>query len=85
MRHFAPLNWIQWMSLALAFAVAFTIPILYLRIQDVQHHQNDALRSIMCQAEHVVRVRPGIPAKQRAQAIRFYETALDRAHLAPCP
>ena len=85
MRHFFPLNWIQWLTLALAFTVACTTPILYLRIQDVQHHQNDALRSIMCQAEHAVQVRPGIPHKQRVQALHFYQHALVSAHLNPCP
>lgn len=49
-----------------------------------QHHQNDALRSIMCYAEHAVRTRPGIPAKQRHEAIVFYDRALAEARLRPC-
>ena len=79
-----PLNWIQWLTLALALTVAFTTPVLYFRIQHVQEHQNDALRSIICRAEHVVRTQPGIPAKQRRDALRFYRNALAGAHLKPC-
>lgn len=50
----------------------------------VQAHQNDALHSIICRAEHYLRTQPGIPAKQRRQGIRFYEDALTGAHLQPC-
>ena len=49
-----------------------------------QQHQNDALRSILCFAEHTVKVRPGIPHKQRVAAIRFYQHAIERAHLPAC-
>ena len=79
-----PLNWIQWLTLALAVCVAATTPILYFRIEDVQHHQNDALRSIMCHAEHVVRTQPGLKEKQRREALHFYRTSLADAHLKPC-
>lgn len=84
MRNLQPLNWIQWLTLALAVAVAATVPILYFRVESVQHHQNDALRSIMCFAEHAVQTRPGIPHKQRVQALRFYQQALADAHLKSC-
>ena len=59
-------------------------PILFFRIEGVQRHQNDALRSIMCHAEHVVKAQPDITAKQRHEALRFYETSLVDAHLKPC-
>ena len=84
MRHLSPLNWIQWLTLALALAIAVCVPILFFRIEAVQHHQNDALRSIMCHAEHVVKTQPGISAKQRREALHFYETSLADAHLPPC-
>lgn len=84
MHRFAPLNWIQWMSLALLFVVSFTTPILYMRIQNVQHHQNDAIRSIMCFAEHRARISPVLTGKQKREAIRFYTQAIADANLQPC-
>lgn len=57
------------------------------RLAFVQHHQNDALRSIMCRAEALVRKTPAsqrFTAKQKRQAIRFYSSAIADAHLAPC-
>lgn len=80
-----PLNWIQWLTLALAVATAASFIILYNRITHVQQHQNDALHSILCFAEHTVRVRPGIPEEQRQQALRFYARALADANLKRCP
>ena len=82
---FHPINWIQWVTLALAFTVALTTPILYLRIQHVQQHQNDAIHAIICRAEHVVRIQPDISAKRRREALRFYRQAAADAHLKPCP
>lgn len=79
-----PINWIQWLTLLLALTVSVTTPILYFRIQNVQHHQNDALHSIICRAEHVVRTQPDIPAKQRREALHFYRHALTGAHLQSC-
>ena len=84
-RSLHPLNWIQWLTLALAVVVAATTPILYLRITNVQAHQNDALHSIICRAEHFVKTQPGIKPNQRRQALRFYEGALRDANLDPCP
>lgn len=83
MRHL-PINWIQWLTLTLAFTVAFTIPVLYLRVQHVQEHQNDALREILCFAEVRVRETPHLSSLQRRQAILFYRQALSDAHLKPC-
>ena len=88
MKGWHPINWIQWLTLALALFTAFTIPVLYFRVQHVQQHQNDALRSIMCRAETVVlRTHPSaqFTAKQKRQAIRFYSRAISDAHLDPCP
>lgn len=79
-----PLNWIQWLTLALTLTVSATTPILYFRVQHVQRHQNDALHSIICRAEHVVSTEPGLTAKKRREALRFYEQALAGAHLKPC-
>ena len=75
---------VQWLTLALALFVAFTFVILYLRIENVQRHENDGLHSIICYAEHVVLTRPGIPAKQRHESIDFYNHSLADAHLKPC-
>lgn len=83
MRHL-PINWIQWLTLTLAFTVAVTIPVLYLRVRHVQQHQNDALREILCFAEVRVRETPRLSTMQRRQAILFYRQALVDAHLKPC-
>ena len=84
MHRLFPINWIQWLTLALAMTIAATTPVLFFRIQDVQHHQNDALDSIICHAERVVRTSSGLTAKQRTQALRFYEQSIRDAHLKPC-
>lgn len=55
-----------------------------LKIQEVQAHQNDALSSIICRAERVVRTSPDLTAKQRRQALNFYEQSITEAHLKPC-
>ena len=85
MRRTLPINWIQWLTLLLAMTIATTTPVLFFRIQNVQHHQNDALHSIICHAESVVRTQPGIPPEKRRQALRFYQTSIIDAHLKPCP
>lgn len=54
------------------------------KVQQVQAHQNDALRSIICRAERVVRTSPDLTAKQRRQALNFYEQSITEAHLKPC-
>lgn len=84
MQRFIPLNPIQWLTLALAVVMAWTIPFMYFRIQDVQHHQNDALRSVICLAEGFVRHAPHLSSEQRHQSLKFYDTALSDAHLNPC-
>ena len=81
------MNWIQWLTLVLALVTAAAFIVLYLRIQHVQHHQNDALRSIMCRAETVVHrthTSAQFTMAQKRKAIRFYERALSDAHLKPC-
>ena len=84
MQRVRPLNWVQWLSLLLALTVAFTTPILYLRIAHIQSHENDALREILCFAEVRVRETPRLSTMQRRQAILFYRQALVDAHLKPC-
>ena len=71
-----------WSVVVLALAVS--TPFLFYKIQDVQHHQNDALRAVICRAEHVVETQAGIPAHKRLEAIKFYRGALSDAHLKPC-
>jgi len=85
MKKLHPLNWIQWLTLILAAATAASFLILYSQISNVQAHQNDALDSILCFAEHTVQVRPGIPEKQRQAALAFYRRAIADANLKPCP
>jgi hypothetical protein len=48
---YVPLNWIQWLTLVLCAAVALGFAWGFHEIKDVQAHQNDALRSIICRAE----------------------------------
>ncbi|HET6914473.1 MAG TPA: hypothetical protein VFH56_00135 [Acidimicrobiales bacterium] len=80
-----PLNWIQWLTLLLLLAIAVVTPIEFARIHDVQHHQNDAIQSIMCFAEKRTVQNKQLPPKQRRQTLRFFEQALANAHLTPCP
>lgn len=79
MRHI----FVQWVLIALlALAVAFAV----YRIQNVQHHQNDALHSIICRAETFIKAnKNGSTFEQRRRALHFYEQALKGAHLPPCP
>lgn len=84
MRNIHPVNWIQWLTLLLAMTIAVTTPMIFFRIQDVQHHQNDALDSIICHAERVVRRSYSLTPKQRSQALRFYQQSIQDAHLKPC-
>lgn len=84
MRRIMPLNWVQWLSLFTALALAILMPIIILRIQNVQHHQNDALHSIICQVEAVQKHSPLLSAQQRRQDLRFWDKALSDAHLASC-
>ena len=84
MKRLHPLNWIQWLTLALAAMTAASFIVLYNRITNVQAHQNDALHAIICRAEHFVRTQPGITAEKRQQALRFYDQSLSDANLKPC-
>lgn len=74
--------WFQWLTLLLAFAVAVCVPILFFRIESVQHNQNGALHSIICFVEF--REKSTLPPKQKQQAVSFWAAALKDAHLSPC-
>lgn len=77
MRHI----YLLWFFLALlAAACVFAL----VQVQNVQHHQNDALRSIICRAETFVKADKQATPEQKQKALRFYEQALAGAHLAPC-
>jgi len=71
------------MSVLLALTSAAAL-IAFIRVQDVQHHQDNALRSIMCFAEAFVEKSPHATPQQKRQAVRFYNEALSNAHLTPC-
>jgi len=75
---------IQWLTLLLALCITGTLVTLYVRVQNVQKHENDALHSIICFAEHRVQVAPGFTPEQRHKALQFYSQSLADAHLAPC-
>ena len=70
-----------WIIVAL---VAASNVVSHVQIISVQAHQNDALRSIICRAEHVARKSSGYTLQQRRQAIKFYKQSLADAHLKPC-
>lgn len=72
---------ILWIIVAM---LAASNVVSHMQILSVQEHQNDALRSIICRAEHVVRRSSGYTLQQRKQAIRFYRQSLADAHLKPC-
>lgn len=82
---YTPLNWIQWMTLFLFATYAATTVLLFVQVQSVQHHQNDALHSIICFAEKRVAGSPILSANQKRHALAFYRQALIDAHLRPCP
>lgn len=83
-RRFTPINWIQWLTLALATVSTGAFLILYLQIEHVQEHQNDALHSIICFAEQRVETATTLTTQARRQALSFYTQALADAHLDPC-
>ena len=73
-----PLMWtlIGLLTAACIFAVV--------RVTDVQRHQNDALHSIICNAESFVRTSHRLTAEQKRQSLKFYDDSLAKARLAPC-
>lgn len=84
MKNIHPLNWIQWLTLALVLCVGVTVPLIFLRIESVQHHQNDALRSVICLAESFVRNSKHLSPQQKNQSLDFYNRALSDARLRSC-
>lgn len=83
-RSLRPINAIQWLTLILVAIVCGGFIYGFTKLEAVQAHQNDALRSVLCRAEHVVRTEQGITKQQRHQAERFYVNAIKDAHLKPC-
>lgn len=84
---YAPLNWIQWVTLILLVGMLVTVPILFVRITNLQRHQGDGLRSVICLIEARVQHTPPsatFTLKQKRQALQFYDEALSKARLAPC-
>ncbi len=76
-------NYLVLLSLMVAMTAAASL-LAFIKVQDVQRHQDTALRSIMCFAEGFVEKSPHATAQQKKQAIRFYNEALVSARLAPC-
>ena len=85
MRRFIPKN-ISHIAVLYAAIIVLGLAVVFalIRTQEVQHHQDNALRSIMCFAEGFVEHSPHATAQQKMQAIQFYDEALSNAHLAPC-
>lgn len=83
-KRFAPLNWIQWLTLLCTLALSILMPIIVLKIQDVQNHQNDALHTIICKVELAQKHSPLLSAQQKRQDLLFWDKALSGAHLASC-
>lgn len=84
---YVPLNWIQWVTLILCAAVAVEFAWSDHRFREVQHHQNDALSSLICRAEHIVQKTPTSPQftwQDKERALRFYRNAQKDSHLSPC-
>lgn len=72
---------LMWVTIGLLSA---TLAVAFVWLADIAAHQNDALSAIVCHAEHVVRKTPGISAKQRHQALHFYQRQVVLEHLKPC-
>jgi hypothetical protein len=84
-RHFfVPVNGIQWLTLVLAVALAAGFTFGTMRLDNVQAHENDAIRSIMCFAELRTRQSQVLTPQQKRQGIQFYDQALAKAQIAPC-
>ena len=79
-----PLNWIQWSTLLLLFVVPALTVLLFFRIQDVQHHQNDALHTIICSIESFQARSHHLTVAQKHAQLRFWTLELQAAHLRPC-
>lgn len=45
MRNLHPLNWIQWLTVALAICIGVTVPILYFRLSSVQRSIQEERRN----------------------------------------
>lgn len=67
----------------IALLAASTAYLLH-RIQGVQHHQNDALHSIICFSEGYIHSSKKLTVEQKSQDIHLYNRMIQRAHLAPC-
>lgn len=70
-----------WVLLAL---VAAATALAFVRVQDIQRHQNDALRSIICYVDAREQSSPTLTALQKRQAGDFWRAALQSAHLPYC-
>lgn len=81
---FRPLNGIQYLTLALLIVMAAGFIYGFRIVENVQRHQNDGLRTVICLAEGFVKGSHHIDAQQRAQSLRFYNQALSKAHLRSC-
>lgn len=79
-----PLNWIQWSTLVLLFVVPALTVVMFLRVQDVQRHQNDALHNIICFVAAAEQRNPHLSVVRKRQALTFWRRALTDAHLKPC-
>jgi hypothetical protein len=79
-----PVNWIQWLTLMTVVTIGIIVPVLIVQINNVQRHQNDALRTILCFSEARIRISPTLTPKQRRDAIKFYDDALARIDAKPC-
>lgn len=77
MRHF----YVLW-ALVVLLAGATTFAIV--QVENVQHHQNDALSAVICHAEKLVRQSKGLTPEQRQRALRFYDQQIKQEHLRPC-
>jgi len=70
---------------ALLVVTAAAAGLSFLKIEYVQQHQNDALRSIICRAEAFVEHDRKLTPQQKQQSLHFYDSSLADANLAPCP
>ena len=76
MRAARPINWIQWVTLITLLCVAVTVPIIFVRLNNVANNQNKALRTVLCFFQARTLANPKLPESQKQQTVVVFGEAL---------
>lgn len=83
-RKFAPINWIQWLSLFTAVSLAILMVFNVIRIDNAHRETNDSIKTVLCYFEQRTLSNPLLTDEQKHQAIRLYADALQQINEQPC-